>query len=120
MLEGGDGVIIVDTLESAEAAFPVKEAFTKITAKPAKSANVDTVAGFRFPDTKEAFTVHVRRCVAEIQPKFPDNPDLVLTVDSNVWKEIAAGVRNPTLAFFKDMDKEGGIVKLMKFLALFK
>ncbi len=87
---------------------------------PVKSANVDTLAGFRFPDTKQAFAVHVRRGVAEIQPKFPDNPDLVITVDSNVWKEVAAGVRNPTLAFFKDMDKEGGIIKLMKFLALFK
>ena len=65
-------------------------------------------------------TAHVCRGVAEIQPKFPDNPDLVVSVDSNVWKEVAAGVRNPTLAFFRDMDKEGGILKLMKFLNLFK
>ncbi len=34
LLEGGDGVVIVDTMESAEAALPVKEAFNKITSKP--------------------------------------------------------------------------------------
>jgi hypothetical protein len=30
LLEGDDGVVIVDTMESAEAALPVKEAFNKI------------------------------------------------------------------------------------------
>ncbi len=85
-----------------------------------KSADVDVVAGFRFPDTGEAFTVHVRRGVAEIKPVFPENPDLVVSVDAMVWKEVAAGLRNPTLAFFKDMDKEGGMLSLMKFLNLFK
>jgi alkyl sulfatase BDS1-like metallo-beta-lactamase superfamily hydrolase len=96
--------------------------FNAMTVKldPAKSVDANIIAGFRFPDTGEAFTVHVRRGVAEIQPKFPDHPDLEVTVDSRVWKEVAAGVRNPTLAFFKDMDKQGGILKLMKFLAMFK
>ena len=78
------------------------------------------MAGFRFPDTGEAFSVHVRRGIAEVRPVFPENPDLVVSVDSKVWKEVAAGIRNPTLAFFKDMDKEGGMLNLMKFLNLFK
>jgi alkyl sulfatase BDS1-like metallo-beta-lactamase superfamily hydrolase len=96
--------------------------FKAMTVKldPKKSADANIKAGFRFPDTKEAFTVHVRRGVAEIQPGFPQDPDLALTVNSRVWKEVAAGVRNPTVAFFKDMDKEGGILKLIKFLAMFK
>lgn len=37
LLEGTDGVVIVDTLESVEAAMPVKEAFDKITSKPVKA-----------------------------------------------------------------------------------
>lgn len=37
LLEGDDGVVIVDTMESAEAALPVKAAFNKITAKPLKA-----------------------------------------------------------------------------------
>jgi alkyl sulfatase BDS1-like metallo-beta-lactamase superfamily hydrolase len=36
LLVGDDGVVIVDTMESAEAALPVKEAFNKISSKPVK------------------------------------------------------------------------------------
>jgi len=81
---------------------------------------VDNVAGFRFPDTGEAFTVHVRRGVAEIRPQFPENPDIALTVDSTVWKEVVTGLRNPAIALVKDVDKEGGILEIVKFLNLFK
>ena len=87
---------------------------------PDKSAEVDMIAGFRFPDVGEAYTVHVRRGVAEIQPEFPDNPDISLTVDSNVWKELVTGFRNPAVALVKDVDKEGGMLKIIKFLGLFK
>ena len=86
---------------------------------PEKSIDVDTVAGFRFPDTEEAFSVHVRRGVAEIRPQFPENPDISLTVDSTVWKEVVTGFRNPAIALVKDVDKEGGIVEIVKFLKLF-
>ncbi len=91
-----------------------------VNLNPQKSADVDTVAGFRFPDTGEAFTVHVRRGVAEIQPHFPENPDISLTVDSTVWKEVVTGFRNPALALVKDVDKEGGKLKIIEFLSLFK
>ncbi|WP_432661877.1 alkyl sulfatase dimerization domain-containing protein [Wukongibacter baidiensis] len=37
LLEGSDGIVIVDTLESVEAATPVKKAFDKITSKPLKA-----------------------------------------------------------------------------------
>jgi alkyl sulfatase BDS1-like metallo-beta-lactamase superfamily hydrolase len=81
---------------------------------------VNTVAGFRFPDTGETFTVHVRRGVAEIRPQFPENPDIALTVDSTVWKEVVTGFRNPALALVKDVDKEGGTLEIVRFLNLFK
>ena len=87
---------------------------------PEKSADVNIIAGFRFPDAGEAYTVHVRRGVAEIQPRFPANPDISLTVDSKVWKEIVTGFRNPALALVKDVEKEGGTLKIIKFLGLFK
>ena len=91
-----------------------------VNLNPDKSADVDTVAGFRFPDTGEAFTVHVRRGVAEIRPQFPENPDIALTVDSTVWKEVVTGFRNPAIALVKDVDKEGGTLEIVKFLNLFK
>jgi len=87
---------------------------------PEKSIDVNTVAGFRFPDTGEAFSLHVRRGVAEIQAQFPENPDIALTVDSTVWKEVVTGFRNPAIALVKDMDKEGGTLEIIKFLSLFK
>ena len=101
---------------------PLAALFNSMAVKldPEKSADVDMVAGFRFPDAGEAFTVHVRHGVAEIQPRFPENPDISVTVDSVVWKEIAAGMRSPALAIVKDMKKEGGTLNLIKFLKLFK
>lgn len=91
-----------------------------VNLNPEKSADVDIVAGFRFPDAGEAYTIHVRRGVAEIRPNFPDKPDISLTIDSNVWKEVVTGFRNPALALVKDVDKEGGMLKIVKFLSLFK
>jgi alkyl sulfatase BDS1-like metallo-beta-lactamase superfamily hydrolase len=87
---------------------------------PEKSARVDTIAGFRFPDTGEAYTVHVRRGVTEIQPRFPENPAVTVSVDSKVWKEIAAGVRSPAVAMMKDMEVGGGRFDLIQFMSLFK
>jgi alkyl sulfatase BDS1-like metallo-beta-lactamase superfamily hydrolase len=37
LIEGTDGVIIIDTMESHEAALPVKEAFSRIIEKPVKA-----------------------------------------------------------------------------------
>jgi hypothetical protein len=36
-----------------------------------------------------------------------------------VWKEVVTGFRNPAIALVKDVDKEGGIVEIVKFLKLF-
>jgi alkyl sulfatase BDS1-like metallo-beta-lactamase superfamily hydrolase len=101
---------------------PLQAIFNAMAVKlnPKKSADMDMIVGFRFPDSGESFTVHVRRGVAEIQPRFPQDPDLSLTVNSKVWKEIIAGLRNPVAALFKDIEREGGILNLIRFLSLFK
>jgi alkyl sulfatase BDS1-like metallo-beta-lactamase superfamily hydrolase len=88
---------------------------------PVKSADVDQVVGFRFPDTGEAYTLHVRKGVAELPPWFPENPDIAVTVDAVVWKEIAAKMRNPAMALLKgDIAIEGGTFDLVGFLRLFE
>jgi alkyl sulfatase BDS1-like metallo-beta-lactamase superfamily hydrolase len=102
---------------------PISSIFKGLSVKldPVKSADVDKVVGFRFPDTNEAFTIHVRRGVAEIQPRFPKNPDIVVTVDAKIWKEIAAKLRSPALALLKgDIKVEGGTFDLIGFLSLFE
>ena len=101
---------------------PLESLFRSLAVRldPEKSARVDQIVGFRFPDTGEAFRVHVRRGVAEIQPRFPGKPDIAVAVDSKVWKEMAAGIRNPVLTMGKDMKVEGGILNLIRFLKMFE
>ncbi len=101
---------------------PLSAIFTAMAVNldPEKSADVDQVLGFRFTDTGEAFTVHVRRGVAEIQPRFPDAPDMTVTVDSQAWKEIVAGLRNPAVSVIRDLEVDGGIINLVRFLNLFQ
>jgi alkyl sulfatase BDS1-like metallo-beta-lactamase superfamily hydrolase len=104
-------------------AIPLTAIFTAMSVNldPAKSVDVNQKVGFRFPDTGEAFTIHVRRGVAEIRPELADQPETLVTVNSLVWKEIAAGARNPALAFNKgDVQIEGSTFGLVKFLGLFK
>lgn len=86
-----------------------------------KSLDINQRVAFRFPDTGEVFTVHVRRGVAEIQPRLPENPDITVKIDSALWKEIASGVTSPVGAFAGGkIDVTGGTIALVKFLALFK
>lgn len=78
-----------------------------------------------FPDTREAFAIHVRYGVAEIRPRSPQeldslNPDLQVKADSRAWKEMLAKIRNPpaTLAGFH-YDK-GNAIAFGRFLKLFE
>ncbi|MCP4600118.1 MAG: MBL fold metallo-hydrolase [Proteobacteria bacterium] len=101
---------------------PLDGVFESMAVKldPVESADVDKAVGFRFPDTGETYMVHVRRGVAEIQPRFPEKPDIAITVDSTVWKEIVTGLRNPAAALLTDVEVEGGTLDFVRFLKLFK
>jgi alkyl sulfatase BDS1-like metallo-beta-lactamase superfamily hydrolase len=101
---------------------PLASIFNGLAVKldPVKSADVDKIVGFKFPDTGAAYTVHVRKGVAEIQPWFSENSEIIVTVDENVWKEIAAKMRNPAIALLEgDIRVEGGTFDLVSFLGLF-
>ena len=87
---------------------------------PEKSADVVKTAVFHFPDVGKSYTVEVRRGVAWVTPVMKKS-DLVVTANSQVWKEIAVKVRNPALALARgDIKVEGGVVNLVKFLSLFQ
>jgi alkyl sulfatase BDS1-like metallo-beta-lactamase superfamily hydrolase len=118
-IEQGDLNVSEDLLRS----FPVGNVMRAMSVNldPEKSLDADTVVGFRFPDVGEAFTIHVRRGVAEVSPVFPEEPDIAVTVDSLVWKEILIGKRNPLTAFASDdVAIEGGTVALVGFLRMFR
>lgn len=101
---------------------PLRAIFDSMAVRldPVKSADTNTITAFRFPDVDQAYTVHVRGGVAEVRPGLPDNPDITITVDSKVWKEIAAKIRNPAAAYATgDVKVEGGALSLVGFLNLF-
>jgi alkyl sulfatase BDS1-like metallo-beta-lactamase superfamily hydrolase len=87
---------------------------------PKASADVDQRVGIQFTDTGEAFTIHVRRGVAEIIPKLSDDLDMRVQADSLKWKEMVGKLRSPvtTLAGF-DYPK-GNVVAFARFLKLFQ
>jgi alkyl sulfatase BDS1-like metallo-beta-lactamase superfamily hydrolase len=86
-----------------------------------KSADKNMLVGFRFPDVDEGYGIHIRRGVAEFKESFPENPDLTITTDSAVWRELVLGLRNPIKAFASgDIKFEGSALDLVGFLRLFK
>ena len=91
---------------------------------PRASADVDSVMGFRFPDVGEAYTIHVRRGVAEFRRGFPEKPDIAISADSGVWIEVVAGVRSlPAAMATGAVEVEGGIRQVpavLRFLSLFR
>jgi len=89
---------------------------------PAASADKEITAVFKITDAGQAFTVMVRRGVAEIRPEGVDEADLVIRVEEKVWKEVALGVRNSLLALAKGEIKVDGnkILKIKEFVGLFK
>jgi len=87
---------------------------------PEKSLGVTKSVRFRFADTDEAYTVHVRLGVAFIEKRFAPAADITVTVDSNVWKRLAAKIDSPAAAYAMGKVKvEGGILELVRFLSLF-
>jgi alkyl sulfatase BDS1-like metallo-beta-lactamase superfamily hydrolase len=87
---------------------------------PKASADIDKRVGIQFTDTGEAFTIHVRRGVAEIIPRLSDNLDMHVQANSLKWKEMLGKLRSPvtTLASF-DYPK-GNAVSFALFLKLFE
>jgi len=102
--------------------FPI-EGFFELMAvglDPVKSADLNQKVAIRFTDTGRVFTIHVRRGVAEIQPRLLEDPEIIVKTDSKIWKEMLAGLRNPltTMAGF-DYEK-GGTIAFATFLKMFK
>jgi alkyl sulfatase BDS1-like metallo-beta-lactamase superfamily hydrolase len=102
---------------------PLGAIFSAMGAKldPEKSADVTKTVRFRFTDTDEAYTVHVRRGVAFMEKRYAPAADITVTVDSKLWKRLAAKIDNPAAAYAMGKVKvEGGVVGLVKFSSLFQ
>ncbi|MBI5505248.1 MAG: MBL fold metallo-hydrolase [Deltaproteobacteria bacterium] len=89
--------------------------------RPDKARGRTMAVGFRFPDLGQEWGVWVRNSVAELQPRLPERADMMVTVDSQVWKEILARKRNATAAFVRgDVKVDRNRLELVRFLLLFR
>jgi linear primary-alkylsulfatase len=101
---------------------PLESIFTSMAVNldAEKTVAIQKKVNFSFPDTKEAYSVYVRNGVAEIHPWLQKNPDITVTIDSVVWKEIVAKVRNPLASYAAgEIDIEGSELDLVEFLRYF-
>ena len=87
---------------------------------PVASAGMDKKVAFVFPDADEQWTIHVRNGIAETQPWLMENPETTVTVRSDIWKEMLAGDRSPTMTLARHCKVEGGKLDLARFLKLFQ
>ena len=84
-----------------------------------KSKNINQKVGFVFEDTKEEFTVWIRKGIAEVSPKLHDNLDIKVILNSKEWKEMLAQLRSPMITIMQFKYELGNPFKLTAFLKLF-
>ena len=101
--------------------FPLSLLFDSlaISLDPVKSADLDKRVGIRFTDTGEAYTIHVRRGVAEITPRLKDDLDMLVYADSVKWKEMLAKFRSPVMTLAGFEYPKGNIMAFVVFLKNF-
>lgn len=121
-----EGEVRIGTVKARQVelvhAIPLRSIFAAMPTRldPVRSARTDAVLGFRFPEAGEAFTVHVRRGVAEVRTGWPERADVRVTVRAELWKEIVAGMRSPLWPYLKgELRIEGGALRLARLLGLF-
>jgi alkyl sulfatase BDS1-like metallo-beta-lactamase superfamily hydrolase len=61
-----------------------------LSVDPKKAQGVEKLVGVEFSDINESYSIHIRHSIAAIGDSLPDNPDIKLTMDSNVFKKIMA------------------------------
>ncbi len=87
---------------------------------PVKTAALDKSVGIKFTDTNEAYTIHVRRGIAEITPWLKDNLDMLVYADSIQWKEMLAKQKNPATVLVGFKYPRGNMIEFANFLNNFK
>jgi alkyl sulfatase BDS1-like metallo-beta-lactamase superfamily hydrolase len=91
---------------------------------PKSAEEVDEVVGLFFPGPNEAYTIHVRRGVAEVRRRDPAQLasmklDIRAVVDAQLFKEMLAGIRKPVLTIPRFEYDPGNSVAFAKFMKMF-
>ena len=88
-----------------------------------KSLEVTKKYEFKFTDSDETYTIHIRKGVAELS-KIPDpGAEVKVITDQQTLKEVFAGLKNVAaislLLANNSIEVEGGKLEFLKFLGLF-
>ncbi len=124
-LDMGDDSVAAAPDPSITDSFPIRSILGSLPVglNPARAAGKDITVGFRFTDTDETFTIHVRNSVADLQEGFPEEPDVAIAMTRKVWFEIMTRQRSLPLsiATFEMRVTTGALTipKLIEFLTLF-
>lgn len=85
-----------NTLDEAIATVPIKNILSLLQYRldPLKSQNTMATLGIYLNDTKEGYTLEIRRAVLEYKDSFPTKYDIALYTNSDILKEILLGQSN--------------------------
>jgi alkyl sulfatase BDS1-like metallo-beta-lactamase superfamily hydrolase len=91
---------------------------------PEAASDVDETVGLAFPAANEAYTIHVRRGVAEVRRLDAArlasmNLGLKVVADAQLFKEMLSGVRNPLLTIPRFEYDPGNSVAFARFMKMF-
>ncbi len=117
------GLEISERVQAVVESVPIRNFITAMPSRLIAERALDTnmVVGFRFPDVDEGYTLHIRYGVAEFKSSFPEKPDLTITADADVWRQVVLRLRNPAMAVASgDLRISGGVGDLVTFLRLFE
>jgi len=97
-------------------------AFMPIALDPVRSRHVNARLGFRFTDTGEDFTLHIRRGVAELRTTLLPNTDAQLITTTTDWKALLVAERGAgaKLILSRRYQFKGKRLLFLKCLRLFQ
>lgn len=86
---------------------------------PVATLDLDKKVGFHFKDTREEFTIHIRKGVAELKNRLDEDSEIVVHLDSLKWKELLAKIGNPVFLIAGFEFKKGNSIQFVRFLKYF-
>lgn len=91
---------------------------------PKAAEDVDQLVGLLFPGAGEAYTIHVRRGVAEVRRRDPARVtsmplDIGAVADAQLFKEMLAGLRSPLVTIPRFEYDPGNSVAFARFMKMF-
>jgi len=87
---------------------------------PQKAQGVDRVAGLYFTDVDEGYTIHIRNSIAAFKQGLPENPDVLITTDTDTFKKAIIGELSIRDSFEQgEVEVEGNIDEFIEVLDMF-